>query len=166
MSLFHRMLLGGLLALLAAIGFVKGASAADQMAANTALVDKYFAAVNAHDLPALNDVIAENYLQHGAGQGQGRAGMQAAFGRYFQMFPDFRMTPEDSVIAGDKVVVRFRITATNDRPVQLGPNAPLFPPTGRKLAWEGISIWRVANGKFVEHWDVDDLLSLAQQLRS
>ena len=75
MSLLHRMLLGGLLALLAAIGFVQGASAADQMAANTALVDKYFAAVNAHDLPALNDVIAENYLQHGAGQGQGRAGM-------------------------------------------------------------------------------------------
>ena len=161
MSLFHRMLLGGLLALLAAIGFVQGASAADQMAANTALV-----AVNAHDLPALNDVIAENYLQHGAGQGQGRAGMQAAFGRYFQMVPDFRMTPEDSVIAGDKVVVRFRITATNNRPVQLGPNAPLFPPTGRKLAWEGISIWRVANGKFVEHWDVDDLISLVQQLRS
>lgn len=76
------------------------------------------------------------------------------------------MTPEDSVIAGDKVVVRFRITATNNRPVQLGPNAPLFPPTGRKLAWEGISIWRVANGKFVEHWDVDDLISLVQQLRS
>jgi predicted ester cyclase len=82
------------------------------------------------------------------------------------MFPDFHMILEDSVITNDKVVARFLITATHDRPVQLGPNAPMFPPTGKKLSWEGISIWRVANGKFVEHWDVDDLLSAVQQMRS
>jgi predicted SnoaL-like aldol condensation-catalyzing enzyme len=36
----------------------------------------------------------------------------------------------------------------------------------KKLAWEGISVWRVANGKFVEHWDIDDLLSAVQQMRA
>jgi predicted ester cyclase len=75
------------------------------------------------------------------------------------------MALEDSVITNDKIVARFLITATHDHPVQLGPNAPVFPPTGKKLSWEGISIWRVADGKFVEHWDVDDLVGLAQQMR-
>ena len=92
--------------------------------------------------------------------------MQATAGQYFQTFPDFHVTLEDSVITNDKVVARFRITATHDHSVQLGPNAPVFPPTGKTLAWQGISIWRVAAGKFVEHWDVDDLLGLAQQMRS
>ena len=92
--------------------------------------------------------------------------MQAAFQHDFEMFPDFHWTAEDSVITTDKIVACFRMTATHDHPVQLAPNAPVFPPTGKKLAWEGISIWRVAGGKFVEHWDVDDLLGVVQQMRA
>ena len=160
-----RILAGAVLMLLASLALAPAGHAESQAAANAALLDKYFAAVNAHDTPALNDVIADNYVQHDAGQGGGRAGMQAAFQHYFETFPDFHMALEDSVITDDKVVARFLITATHDRLVQLGPNAPAFPPTGKKLAWQGVSIWRVADGKFVEHWDVDDLLGLAQQLR-
>lgn len=166
MNQSRRMLSSGVLALLAFLVLGQSGRAADMTAANAALLDRYFAAVDAHDLAALEGVIAANYVQHGAGHGTGRAGMQAAFRRYFQTFPDFHMTLEDSVIANDKVVARFQITATHDHPVQLGPNAPVFPPTGKKLAWEGISIWRVADGKFVEHWDVDDLVGLARQLRA
>jgi predicted ester cyclase len=92
--------------------------------------------------------------------------MQAAFQHDYEMFPDFHWTIEDSIITNDKIVARFRITATHDHPVQLAPGAPVFPPTGKKLTWEGISIWRVANGKFVEHWDVDDLLGAVQQMRA
>jgi predicted ester cyclase len=165
MGPLHKTLTGGALALFAAVAFARDA-AADQTAANAALLTTYFADINAHDVASLKDVIAGNYVQRDAGQGQGLAGMQAAYQHYFQMFPDFHMTLEDSVITNDKIVARFRITATHDHPVQLGPNAPVFPPTGKKLAWQGISIWRVADGKFVEHWDVDDLLGAAQQMRS
>src|SRR6185437_12292704 len=141
-------------------------ASADPVGANAALLDKYFADVNARDLAALKDVISDEYVQHGAYQGQGLAGMQAAFQHYFEMFPDFHWTVENSVITHDKVVALFRVTATHDHTVQLAPGAPAFPPTGNKLSWEGISIWRVADGKFVEHWDIDDLLSLAQQMRA
>ena len=92
--------------------------------------------------------------------------MQAAFQHYFEMFPDFHWTIEDSVVTNDKIVARFQITATHDHMVQLGPNAPTLPPTGKKLVWQGISIWRVADGKLVEHWGVDDLLGLVQQMRA
>ena len=160
------MLTGGALALFVATAFAHTRDAADLTAANAALLEKYFADVNTRDLDALKEVISENYIQHGPGQGHGLAGMQAAFRRDFQMFPDFHWTVEDSVITNGKVVARFLITATHDHPVQLALNAPVFQPTGKKLAWEGISIWRVADGKFVEHWDVDDLVGLAQQMRT
>jgi predicted ester cyclase len=160
-----RLLTGGAFALIAVIASVRGGIAADQTAANAALLDKYIAAFNAHDPAPLKDVVVENYLQHNGRAGQGLAGLQATARQYFQTFPDFHLALQDSVIANDKVVARFQITATHDHPVQLGPNAPVFPPTGRKLSWQGISIGRVADRKFVEHWDVDDLLGLAQQMR-
>lgn len=160
------MLLRGAFALLAFAALAESGHAADRIAANAALLKTYFADVNARNLDGLKDVIAENYLQHGPGQGHGLAGMQAAFRHDFAMFPDFHWVIEDSVVTDDKVVARFRITATHDHPVQLAPNAPVFPPTGKQLSWEGISIWRVADGKFVEHWDVDDLLSAVQQMRA
>jgi predicted ester cyclase len=154
---------------LTALSFVAPVSigfAADQTAANAALLDHYVAAFNAQDPGAFKDIVAENYIQHNGRAGQGLAGLQATVRQYFQTFPDFHMTLEDSVLSGDKVVARVTITATHNHPVQLGSNAPVFPPTGKKLSWQGISIWRVADGKYVEHWDVDDLLGLAQQLRS
>jgi len=166
MNQLQRMLACGALALLAVIFSPRSGSAVDTTGPNASLLEKYFAAVNAHNVAALDGVIAENYVQHDIGQGHGRAGMQAAFQRYFQTFPDFHMTLEDSIITNDKIVARFQITATHDHPVQLNPNAPVFPPTGKKLAWQGISVWRVADGKLVEHWDVDDLVGLAQQMRA
>lgn len=166
MSQSRRVLLRGAFLSLAVIASIQSGRAADQSAANAALLAKYVAAFNAHDAAPFADVVAGNYIQHNGRAGQGLAGLQATAQQYFRTFPDFHMTLEDSVVTGDKVVARFQITATHDHPVQLGPNAPLFPPTGRKLSWQGISIWRVADGKFAEHWDEDDLLGLAQQMRA
>lgn len=165
MNPVRRTLAGAALSVLATVALARSSNAGDQVAANQALLRQYFADINAHDVAALKDVIAENYVQREATQGTGLAGMQAAYRRYFDMFPDFHLTLEDSVITDNKVVARFLITATHDRPVKLGPNAPEFPPTGKKLAWQGISIWRVADGRFVEHWGIDDLLGAAQQMR-
>ncbi len=41
----------------------------------------------------------------------------------------------------------------------------MLQPTGKRLAWGDIEIWRVADGKFVEHWDQSDLAGLARQMR-
>jgi predicted ester cyclase len=163
MTVARILLILSLLAVLAAP--VSFARAADASSAGAALLDRYVAAFNAHDTDAFREIIAEKYIQHNGRAGLGLAGLQATMRQYFQTFPDFHMTLEDSIVSGDKVVARFTITATHDHTVQLAPNAPAFPPTGHKLSWQGISIWRTADGKFAEHWDVDDLLGLAQQLR-
>jgi predicted ester cyclase len=133
--------------------------------AGASLVDRYVAAFNNHDVNAFADVIADKYVQHNGRAGQGLAGTQATFKTYFDTFPDMHAQVEDTIIGGDKVVARLTFTATHTKPVQLGPGAPLFQPTGKKLTWSDIEIWRVADGKFVEHWDQSDLLGLARQLR-
>jgi predicted ester cyclase len=131
----------------------------------TALVDRYVAALNNHDLGAFAEVIADRYVQHNGRAGQGLAGTQATFKSYFETFPDMHVKVEDTIIGGDKVVARVTLTATHTKPVQLGPGTPTFQPTGKKLSWHDIGIWRVSDGKFVEHWDQSDLLGLARQLR-
>jgi predicted ester cyclase len=131
-----------------------------------ALVERYVAAFNAHDADAFRDVIAENYVQHNGRAGQGLAGTQATFRGYFQTFPDMHLQVDDLIVSGDKVVARLTITATHSHPVQLGPNAPIFQPTGKKLSWGDIEIWRVDGGKFAEHWDQSDLAGLARQMRA
>ena len=62
------------------------------------------------------------------------------------------------VPTGDRVVGRYTYTATH---------AGLFlgiPPTGNWIAMRSIDIWRVHDGKFIEHWDELNLLGVFQQL--
>jgi predicted ester cyclase len=153
--------------LLAVVAMAASASQAQQneSASPAVLVERYVAAFNAHDAEAFGDIVAANYVQHNGRTGQGLAGLQAALRTYFQTFPDFRMSLDDRIVQGDKAVARVTLTATHSQPVQLAPNAPVFAPTGKKLSWGDIEIWRVADGKFAEHWDQSDLLGLARQLR-
>jgi predicted ester cyclase len=129
------------------------------------LVARYVAAFNAHDAEGFRDIVAANYVQHNGRTGQGLAGLQAALRTYFQTFPDFRMAWTTASFRRQSLVARVTLTATHNQPVQLAPNAPVFAPTGKKLSWGDIEIWRVADGKFAEHWDQSDLLGLARQLR-
>ncbi|TMC90469.1 MAG: ester cyclase [Chloroflexi bacterium] len=38
------------------------------------------------------------------------------------------------------------------------------PATGKKVAISGMSVFRIANGKIVEHWGENDTLGTMQQL--
>lgn len=150
---------------LGAVTAIVPAQAADRSAANADLLARYIAAFNAHDPAALGEVIASDYVQHNGSAGQGLAGLQATLQQYFATFPDFHVRLDDRVISGDKVVARFTFTATHDHPVQFGPGGPVFQPTGKTLSWGGISIWHVADGKLAQHWNEDDLVGLARQMR-
>jgi hypothetical protein len=74
-------------------------------------------------------------------------------------FPDLRVTVEDGLIAdGELVVARLTLTGTH-RGVFAGRAA-----TGRVVSWSSIRIYRVAGGKVVETWAMQDRLSLLQQV--
>ena len=73
-------------------------------------------------------------------------------------FPDFHVTTNDLIVEGDKVAVRWIITATHQ-----GEFAGI-PATGIEATWTGMTIWRFADGKIVEGWWMKDVLGLLQQL--
>ena len=73
-------------------------------------------------------------------------------------FPDLHVTHEDLIAEGDKVAVRWIITATHQ--AELAG----IPATGIEATWTGITIWRFADGKVVEAWWSSDALGMLQQL--
>ncbi len=73
-------------------------------------------------------------------------------------FPDFKVTMDEFFVKGDKMASRWTVTGT-----QTGPMRDL-PPTGKKMQISGLSIYRIANGKFAEEWLHFNMLDFYQQL--
>lgn len=74
--------------------------------------------------------------------------------------PDYWTVTEGNLIAeGDQVVERWRCGATFTGVPYLGT-----PATGKGYCVTGISIYRIADSKIVEHWAEADFLGAAQQL--
>jgi steroid delta-isomerase-like uncharacterized protein len=73
-------------------------------------------------------------------------------------FPDWSEKIELIVAEGDFVAIHFSSTGTNNGSF-LGN-----PPTGKQIHTNDMSIYRIVDGKIVEHWLLPDLLSLNQQL--
>ena len=89
---------------------------------------------------------------------RGTAAMKAFIVEFRRGFPDFRDTIEDQVAEGDRVVTRF-----TSRGTQLGPLMGI-EPTGRKAAWMGITVDRIADGRIAESWASWDMMGMLQQL--
>lgn len=65
---------------------------------------------------------------------------------------------EDVLEAGDKVFTRVKL---------VGKHVGTFlgiQPTNKPVVWYTNELWRAENGKMVERWAVDDLLSLIAQM--
>jgi predicted ester cyclase len=73
-------------------------------------------------------------------------------------FPDVVSTIEDLIAEGDRVVARWRSSATH-RGEYMG-----IPPTGKEVEFTGISVYRIEAGKIAESWTVEDQLGLMRQI--
>src|SRR5690242_17070907 len=80
-----------------------------------ALLEKYVAAVNAHDVDAVPEFTAETYIQHSGRSPSGLPAQIENFRRIFAAMPDLRMQVEEHIIAGDRVVARNTFSATHTR---------------------------------------------------
>jgi steroid delta-isomerase-like uncharacterized protein len=78
---------------------------------------------------------------------------------YKTAFPDMKITVEDVIAEGDKVVSRVTLRGTHQ-----GETEEFGPPTGRQIEGAGITISRIEGGKIVEDWDSYDNLTTLQQL--
>ncbi len=77
-------------------------------------------------------------------------------------WPDLRVTIEDQVAEGDKVVTRWTVQGTNTQPVTTPFGS--IAPTGKQISMTGMDIHRVDGGKVVETWSDADYLGLMLQI--
>jgi steroid delta-isomerase-like uncharacterized protein len=108
----------------------------------------------------IDEHMAPNYVLHKppTGFSPDRDGLKGILQAMRSAFPDLRMTVEDVIAEGDKVVQRRLYQGTH--------KAELFgiPATGKSVSVSQIIVSRVADGKFVEEWAETDFLGMLQQL--
>ena len=88
----------------------------------------------------------------------GPAGVKQLVAAWRAGFPDGRMTVDDLIGEGDKVVIRMTWRGTHQGAFYD------IAPTGRLVTVTSIGIDRVVNGKIVEGWGEVDMLGMYQQL--
>ena len=88
-------------------------------------------------------------------------GVKAHVMELFTAFSDLRVEVLDpgAIAEGDYVVVRLAVTGTHD----LASFADQ-PPSGNRLRWESIRIFRLRDGKLAQTWAMQDRLALMEQL--
>lgn len=127
---------------------------------NKAIVRRYRDAHTTNNLALLDDIVAPDIISHAGipGLPPGLQGGKMVHGIFLSAFPDGVTTTDDLIAEGDKVVERFTFRGTNKGSFMGAP------PTGKKVTSTGMSIFRLANGKIVEHWGENDALGTMQQL--
>ena len=113
------------------------------------------------DLDVADEIYAPNYVGHNPLDPEdvrGPEGAKEQARMYRSAFPDVRLSIEEQVAEGDKVVTRWIGSGTHQGEM-MG-----IAPTGNQIRIDGITISRIQDGKVVEDWELFNGLGLMQQL--
>jgi predicted SnoaL-like aldol condensation-catalyzing enzyme len=130
-----RLLLAAALVMLAPAAY---AADAQQMEANKkAVVEFYDLAINKKDFEAASKFLGPRYVQHNPRAADGPEGLKAFLAFLREKFPDYHSEIKRVFADGDYVIVHVH-------------NVPTPGSRGNAI----IDIFKLENGKVVEHWDV------------
>ena len=127
---------------------------------NKAVIRSVYDALNAGDLTALGNVLADDVVEHEElpGLTPDKDGVIQFFQGCMAAFEGFRMNVEEIMAEGDKVSVRA-VASGKHRGEFMG-----IPATGNELNVPLSDYFRVEGGKVKEHWGVMDTGALLMQL--
>jgi predicted ester cyclase len=129
-------------------------------AENEALVRRFFEEFcNGRRAEVADEVVAADYVSHGpqAPPADGPDGVKARVGLYQDAVAG-QWDVQEIFSCGDRVVARWIGRGSHDGEL-MG-----LEPTGKPIAVEAISVFRIADGKIAEEWTVWDALGLMQQV--
>jgi len=134
-------------------------SSQKQVEYNKALGRRVFTEIyGAGKVSLVDELYADDFVDDSPGGGKGRDLIKKAVTDFHRAMPDLRIEIEDVFATEDKVVLRYTAHGT-----QTGPYGDV-PPTGKKAAVRGITIFLVADGKIKTEWTEYDRLGLMRQL--
>ncbi len=112
--------------------------------------------VNKGNMNALDNYLSEDVMFNNAkGFKQRFPAIRQAI---LSAFPDHQLTIQDQVAEADKVVTRVTFHGTHTGSFNG------IAPTGKQVEWSGIAMDRIANGKVVEMWHIQNTAALLQQI--
>jgi steroid delta-isomerase-like uncharacterized protein len=128
---------------------------------NKALVRRFYAEIDKGNIDAMDELVAEDYLDHNPppfpGLKSGREGLKQAFKIFWEATPGYHEI-EDMIAEGDKVVTRMTSYGKHEK------DLPGAPATGNEMKMTSITIHRIANGKLVEKWAEKDVMGFLIQI--
>lgn len=152
-----------LLVLASWAGLSLTAAAAAQGPNNEAVVRRLFDEVwSQGKLEAAHQIVAPSYQFHSPSMRiVGPTGPDLATSMVEnrrEAFPDLKLVVEDLFSTGNRVAVRWVAEGTHNGPLGQAK------PTGKKISYEGMSIFEVTGGKIYQEWTLDDFRSVLRQL--
>jgi predicted ester cyclase len=129
---------------------------------NKDLVRRLYATLMAEgDTAAADEMLAEGYVDHDIPGPfpPDREGLKQAVMGVRAAFPDVKPELYEIVAEDDLVAVRVEAGGTHT-------GAPFMdiPPSGSRIRWKEMHVFRCRDGRIVEHRGVFDLLAILQQL--
>lgn len=130
---------------------------------NKALIRRYFEAIDvaceSGNADIIDEFLAPDFVEHNPFPGipPTREGWKEAFMAFVVGAPGYHVI-DDLIAEEDQVVGRITAYGTH--------TGELFgiPATGKEIRVGGIAIWRIREGKILEHWHETDQLGLMVQL--
>jgi len=113
------------------------------------------------NISLVDELLAPDFVEHEElppGIPPGREAVKQFSTLFRSAFPDLKITIDDIIAEGDKVVVRGIWSGTHKGEF-MG-----IPPTDKSVSFGVIDIVRIVGGKVVEHWGQMEPLRMMQQL--
>jgi len=128
--------------------------------ANKASVRRLYDSLNAGDVTALADTLADDVVEHEElpGLTPDKAGVIQFFKGCMASIEGFRMNVEEIIAEGDRVSVRAKVTGKHTGEF-MG-----IPATGAQLSVDLADYFRIEDGKVKEHWGVMDSGAMLMQM--
>jgi steroid delta-isomerase-like uncharacterized protein len=131
---------------------------------NKALCRRFCDAMNTNDPNIISNTIAELVEPHATIRTpvpldvSGAEALKLVFLTLHRAYPDLHITIEDLIAENDKVVDRNSVVGTH-RGEYMG-----VAPSGKRVMYQEIFVFRFANGRIAETWGVVDVLSQLRQI--
>ena len=113
------------------------------------------AAFNRHEADKAAEYMTTDIKWHGGTLGtvEGRDNFAGLIGAIVAALPDLSNVEQDIIAERDIVSVRAVVEGTHKGDL-LG-----IPASGKRVKWDAVDVYRIADGKIAEEWAADDLLA-------
>jgi predicted ester cyclase len=129
--------------------------------AEAEFMNRWFEEVwNNQNETAIDEMFAEDGLGHGLGPEPivGPENFKAFHRLFVSAYPDLKVHVEDTVVEGEKIAVRCRVTGSHS-----GEGIGVSP-TNNPVEFTGMVIVRVRDGKIVEAWNEFNFMEMYKQV--